>query len=299
MQLEFLTVDVFTTERYKGNPLAIVKIPASLKSVVTQDQKQLIAREFNLSETVFLHEKGPSDTDQEIQIFLTSAEIPFAGHPTIGATCYVLAMYPESQPPKRLIAKAGPIDVQMNGNVALADIPHNVHIHSERIADAKISGLSDVLSIRSAEAKSPFVSIVKGMTFLLVELSSVEELGKCGNHVSTLEARHLLDEDWNAGFIGRYYYVITEATGEKIHLQTRMLSTEPEDPATGSAASALVSYLALQGKKSVKAEITQGIEMGRKSVIHVDAAVKKGGEAIESVHLSGSAVKIMEGNINI
>ena len=58
--LQFATTDVFTTKRYEGNPLAIVRLPASLS--LTQDQKQSIANEFNLSETVILHE-----SDQKLQ----------------------------------------------------------------------------------------------------------------------------------------------------------------------------------------------------------------------------------------
>lgn len=83
-KLDFAVVDVFTNKRYEGNPLAIVRLPAS--SSVTQEQKQNIAREFNLSETTFLHE--PSGDEQNVwtvDIFMTTAELPFAGHPTIGA----------------------------------------------------------------------------------------------------------------------------------------------------------------------------------------------------------------------
>lgn len=82
-KLEFAIVDVFTDKRYEGNPLAIVRLPASSK--VTQEQKQNIAREFNLSETTFLHEPTSEESCAwTVDIFTTNAELPFAGHPTIG-----------------------------------------------------------------------------------------------------------------------------------------------------------------------------------------------------------------------
>ena len=91
LQLDFVTVDVFTTKPYDGNPLAIVRIPHSV--TLSQEQKQTIAREFNLSEATFLHEKSVDAQEDAwtVDDFLTTAEIPFAGHPTIGTACYALS----------------------------------------------------------------------------------------------------------------------------------------------------------------------------------------------------------------
>ena len=76
MKLKFVTLDVFTESRFEGNPLALVYVPATNK--VSQEQKQAIAREFNLSETVFLHEQDGL-TQRKLDIFIPTAEIPFAG----------------------------------------------------------------------------------------------------------------------------------------------------------------------------------------------------------------------------
>lgn len=83
--LSFVTLDVFTKTRYTGNPLAIIRVPTSV--TLSQSQKQRIAREFNLSESVFLHEQTAqdrSDKSVRIDIFTAYAEVPFAGHPTVG-----------------------------------------------------------------------------------------------------------------------------------------------------------------------------------------------------------------------
>lgn len=82
--LSFTTLDVFTTDRYTGNPVAIIQVPASISQTLTQHQKQSIASEFNLSEIVFLHlpVEGTDSSERKIDIFTSLAEVPFAGHPT-------------------------------------------------------------------------------------------------------------------------------------------------------------------------------------------------------------------------
>jgi len=75
--LSFATVDVFTHVRFGGNPLAIVNIPCPVS--LSQEQKQAIAREFNYSETVFLHEDTSSPDGRKVDIFTTTEELPFAG----------------------------------------------------------------------------------------------------------------------------------------------------------------------------------------------------------------------------
>lgn len=77
LELKFDTVDVFTTSRYTGNQLAIVHVPSGTR--LTEEQKHKIAIEFNLSETVFLHENSDDPFDRRVDIFTVSGEIPFAG----------------------------------------------------------------------------------------------------------------------------------------------------------------------------------------------------------------------------
>lgn len=134
IQLEFVTVDVFTSKPYGGNPLAIIRIPHGV--TVSQEQKQAIAREFNLSESTFLHEKGPDAQGDAwmVDIFLTTAEIPFAGHPTIGTACYALSRTAEERGIKSgameasFQLKAGPVGLRYDvaKRTARASIPYDV-----------------------------------------------------------------------------------------------------------------------------------------------------------------------------
>jgi PhzF family phenazine biosynthesis protein len=320
--LHFVTVDVFTNTAYGGNPLAVIKVPSTLRHYLNIKRKQLIAREFNLSETVFLHESQGTDHQNEwaIDIFTTADELPFAGHPTIGTACYVLnglGIGPE--PTGTFITKAGRISIskepsQVRGEWGRveADIPHDVHIHRHTLGDLKspIYGLSKNPALAEAEKAASLVSIVKGMTFLLVELDSLETLAEVEVVGDEVSFHGLLDhgEGWDQGFVARYYYVIEKDHRISRHgtsedqvrrVRTRMVESTMEDPATGSAACALGSYLALRENRTTKFEITQGVEMGRRSVIGVEVVVRRERRRIESVRLSGSAVLVMEGTLRV
>ncbi|KAK0382794.1 hypothetical protein NLU13_9889 [Sarocladium strictum] len=308
LELPFITLDVFTTSRFKGNPLAVVTIPHTLPAPPTQAQKQAIAREFNLSETVFIHDVDPtsSDTDtsqRKIDIFLTNAEIPFAGHPTIGAAVSLLPLGVRT-----VVAKAGPITITQTGPRAVeAGIPHDVRVHAKRLNElsdevTSTLNLSADPITRQAELNGSLVSIVKGMTFLLIELPSLDHLSRVQLNPPPLRLKEFLDEGWRDTFLGRYYFVRTggDANSDVVKLRTRLIEPTLEDPATGSAASALCSYLSLTSEKAdgeTKFEVTQGVEMGRESNILLTVELKE--KKVDKVKLSGTATQVMRGFVSL
>lgn len=309
MELPFVTLDVFTKTRYRGNPLAVVTIPADSNSPKpTQEQKQTIAREFNLSETVFIHEISPdADSDvthRVIDIFTSDTEIPFAGHPTIGAAVTLIPKGVDT-----VITKAGPIALtQTRPGYIQAAIPHNVRCHSKTLADLSAPApgqISPDPAIRDCELRAPLFSIVNGMTFALIELPDLDHLGRARISGVSLPLNDLLDDDWRNGLLCKYYYVVNdrrEEDGVTVYsIRSRMMEGALEDPATGSAASALSSHLSLQQTSIVdhdfRYEIDQGIEMGRESNIVVDVGVK--GSKIVKVKLSGTATPVMRGYVSV
>ncbi|RGP76000.1 diaminopimelate epimerase [Fusarium sporotrichioides] len=344
--LEFITVDVFTRQRYHGNPLAVVLVPTALSGKISQEVKQRIAREFNLSETVFLHVPDISTASGSVasscraDIFTTETELPFAGHPSIGTAYLVLNHLRWDISALQLKAGIFPITrlPQIDGQLGESDpvqikIAHDLHVHSRTLADvlrdqpalpttpssqsphaAIAASLSLDESIREAELQAPLVSIVKGMTALLVKLPSLEHLSR----VSTA-SRLRFDESiqdlildkgpWGSSFCYRYYYVPMEKDdggkgdnrADTRYLRARMVELASEDPATGSAAVTLGAYLAMQehaDQESVKFEITQGVEMGRQSEIAVEVKMSSGAK-VEEIYLGGSAVIVMNGAVNI
>ena len=318
---EFVTIDVFTTERYFGNPLAIVNVPKG--STLDQAQKQIIAGEFNLSETVFLHAEDSSRDGRQVDIFTPSMELNWAGHPTIGTLCYIghLARAKEqSDQPIKLLAKAGTVDAHYDhrSQVARAEVPHNVHIHARKISPSTIlktqpqldGALQRIITSNSSVEQYkdiPIVSIVKGASFLLVRLPSVSDyLEKLTLHPAPVApaSNDVLDEGWTPSFLGLCFYVILENSEHGVvKIRSRMIEPEIlEDPATGAAACSLCSYLALEagGRGATSAyEIEQGVEMGRRSQIKVQVTLDDTGKAIKQVTISGSAVLVTQGTIHV
>ena len=210
-QLRFYQLDVFTTTPYKGNPLAIVHLPPGRD--LEPEQKLKIAREFNLSETVFLH---AIEGDQaKIDIFTTTEELPFAGHPTIGSGWHLLN---DVRPGVTLLTKAGAIPVVplpssgvggrgSPGRVKLR-VPIDFKVHTpythptlkkdqtRLTADDYVNGL---------DGPEAVASIVKGMTFLLVQLQSTDALARLGPFAKRMTIPNL--GDWQ-GFTGLYAFTI-------------------------------------------------------------------------------------------
>lgn len=179
---------MFTQEKFAGNPLAVCLIPAG--EDVTTEAMQAVAREFNLSETLFIYEVGPQDGEPSwrVRIFLTNAEIPFAGknrrsilygdsqirrnadfgqgHPTIGAACYALGTLQKANK-GRFLAGAGPIELAFDGVAAQASIPHNIHVHTQYpfSAEEVYASQQSLQGLLTSGDAVTVVSPVKGMNF--------------------------------------------------------------------------------------------------------------------------------------
>ena len=158
----------------------------------------------------------------------------------------------------------------------------------------------------SLRDRYPLFSIVEGMTFALVELLDLESLGKA---TKSFDDPTEFDEGWADAFRGTKYYVDQgKDENGKWLFRTRMHGAAEcpvEDAATGSASCALACYLALYHRSIAAApgpfefHIVQGVEMGRESHIFVHVERTSDGKGIERVGLSGSAVKVMDGVIEV
>ncbi|KAL4787555.1 hypothetical protein BJX76DRAFT_299886 [Aspergillus varians] len=304
-QVNFVTLDVFTTKAYEGNPLGVVFLPSLADPQLSQRQKQTIAREFNLSETIFIHQKTGTGESRTIDIFTESAELPFAGHPTIGAASWFLHHAPDKDAKvTSLNLKAGsfPITLQdANLGIVAARVAHNVHIHQNQYPLEEALRLYPTLKPFLAPSSIALFSVVKGMNQLLVELPSLEALGAVTTAYGGLPPdSSYLDVGWDEGLTTTYFYVKDvedEKLGRRV-IRTRTILGNLEDPATGSAASGLAAYLSLSdgGTRQFKYEFVQGVEMGRRSEIGVEVVIGDRGK-IESLELKGSAVRVSEGKI--
>ncbi|KAL2410785.1 hypothetical protein ABEF95_001714 [Exophiala dermatitidis] len=344
----FVTMGVFTAEKFQGNPLAIVSVHGNSLS---QKRKALIAKEFKYSETCFLHDAPAPGQPRTLEIFTEiGEELPFAGHPVIGTAHYIFQYLEKMQyvgPADRdnqrqtavLLTKAGRIPIFFNPyrQVAACAVPHNFHVHSQRVPVDKIIATQPhvqiIPTIDKEKGKTyPLVSIVKGMSFVLIDLTHNPSFFAAVQAGKSPEVE--LDEEWSPSFVGCMYYKRLpnqEQAGEPpIHnVQARMISHGIEDPGTGSAVSALSCYLALHGVAAApdqttqpkidedlakKAEelklepkterkvfgIQQGVEMGRVCTIAVEVDVKTdtdGSTSIANVILSGRATMVTESKL--
>ncbi|WP_434286792.1 PhzF family phenazine biosynthesis protein [Celeribacter sp. SCSIO 80788] len=274
----YLTYDVFTDRPFGGNPLAVVPEAASLP----EDQLQKIAREFNYSETVFLYPPEDSANTARLRIFTPTMEVPFAGHPTIGAAVALSEL--GHGPDLRLELKVGLITaVAENGSAQFtARQPLETVAHPEPSLIAKALGLTET------DLKTPPVMAGMGLAFTFTELTSREALARIATDVATFRdghARYPMGLD----FAQVAYWRADETDGDTIHMRIfAPLDDIPEDPATGSAAAALGRLLFEATGEDLSFVVHQGDDMGRPSriTVSVDAA---------SVTIGGQAIRMMEG----
>ncbi|KAJ3989522.1 hypothetical protein F5890DRAFT_1400819 [Lentinula detonsa] len=325
MSVSFQTIDVFTHTRFLGNPLAIIILHHSdldsdsnrLSQSLTQQQKQLLAREFNLSETVFIHTtQGNYDDPNEpfvIDIFTTTEELPFAGHPTIGAGWF-LAQQWKTRTEFRLSTKAGEILVKkLPGKRSNEDVkfvklrvpidfkthpPYHSPILSTLKSKLHQSQLEPDDYVNGVDGAEPVASIVKGMSFVLIQLQNELGLAKFQPlHAITDAQLRIPDDhlgDWK-GFSSLYVFVVLPQVTD----YHSSIFDGFEDPATGSAASTLCGWLAVQkGIGKWKFEVIQGVEIGRESRIGVFVDVDEN-SVVSKIELVGGAVKVLDGHIDI
>lgn len=293
MELSFVTLDVFTDKRFSGNQLAVVQVPKERRDDMTQERKQAVAQEFNLSETVIMHETEDGDKSWDIGIFMVDTELPFAGHPTVGSAWY-LSKELKKVDAGTLNTKAGQIPFKVDGSSVLANIPFAYHQHTQGVSPEFIKNAGFNVNVNK---ECPIVSIVNGLAFALIELDSLEALSQVNatGHEVPVE---LMDSEWRsrAGF---YFFVRTgKADNGAITVRSRMCLGNLEDPCTGSAASALSGYLTLHSQlPSQKYQITQGVEMKRPGTIETEVTTQD--SQIQKIQLGGKCVPVMSGKITV
>ena len=298
----FTTVDVFTTKRFGGNPLAVITDARGL----TSKAMQAIAAEFGYAETTFvLPPENPAHSAQ-IRIFTPVTEVPFAGHPNVG-TSFVLGHQKDifGKPPgERLIFEeaAGLVEIDLvrEGGRLSSSIraPRQLSLGSSVDVDlvARCASLA-VGDIDLSNHAPLFLSV--GLKFVVAEVTDLNALGRAQPVKSVfLEGvqRYPHEESDFALFL------YTRIKGDS-HLRARMfapLDNVSEDPATGSASAALAAFLSTlrePGKECMDILIEQGVEMGRPSEIRLSVRKREDGD--RDVRISGNSVYVMSGTIEV
>ena len=304
-QLAFVTLDVFTSTRYTGNPLALVKVPRHV--ALSQSQKQRIAREFNLSETVFVLPPDDPVNSAKIRIFTPGGELPFAGHPTVGTAALLAELRAPSHIANGVIIaleeKIGLIHVEVQrrrGGVpravfALPRQSENLNIELDPVLVAKALGLDPLDFGFGAHGLSVWSA---GVPYSMVPVKDLATIARA--RVADREAWHAAFA--KAGREGVFIYT-RETVKPEHHVHARMFwpaAGVPEDPATGSAVAAFSGVAAtceLPEDGTHQLIIEQGFEMGRPSLIALDLDIRAG--RLVGAAIGGSAVRISEGKLHV
>ena len=298
---EFVTVDVFTDQRFGGNPLAVFPDARGLRDA----DMQAIAAEFNLSETTFVLPPDNPQHHARVRIFTPQTELPFAGHPNVG-TGYVLAQR-DANPPEHYVfeEQAGLVRVHLlhgpdrtvTGTRISAprSLSIEVSIPDETIAACIGLTVEDVLTT----AHTPLVASV-GTPFVIAELASVAALSRATPDLGAFRAAAREFPEIATRFSLHLY---ARVDGDATHLRARMfapLGGIMEDPATGSAnaaLAALLTSLAPGGDVDLTYDIEQGVEMGRPSRISATARKTPEGPVLATV--AGNCVPVMQGRLTV
>jgi trans-2,3-dihydro-3-hydroxyanthranilate isomerase len=327
--LEFVTVDVFTSETFGGNPLAVFFAAEHLRD----QQMQQIAREMNYSETTFVLPPVDAANTANIRIFTPVNELPFAGHPNVG-TSYVLANYPSAVPATGTVeSKTHPQTGQLQTIMRFEEKAGLVRVLVDMSSDDKaqrasisapqpfqqrlghtLEAMAQALNLRpdqilgtgegEGEGEGEGSTIVSvGIEFPVVEVSDLHALQQCSANPEQFK-RLSLNPDIAGADVGidEAFLVYVYCRGGSGQVSGRMfdpLHGIAEDPATGSAAGALAGLLAQQDRIDLhmQYQITQGVEMGRPSRIVVD--VERINGQISTTRISGECVEVISGTLSL
>lgn len=286
----FETVDVFTEERFGGNQLAVFTDARGLSDV----QMQSLAAEMNYSETTFVLPPEDSANTARVRIFTRTHEMPFAGHPNVG-TAFVLARHGRDRDGAlRFEEIAGLVEVKVASNAAgevagatiAAPQPLSTGVELPAEAIAACTGLTpgDIVVANHRPVRASV-----GVHFVLAEVTA-EALSRATPDLSHFRAVR----DATPGLEGRFSLFIYARDGAKI--RARMfapISGTWEDPATGSASATVAALLlSLDGGDAAAFTLTQGVEMGRPSLLHLTARREE--EGIRAT-VGGSCVPVFRG----
>ncbi len=306
----YVTADVFTDRQFGGNPLAVVLDAGGLSDV----EMQALTREFNYSETTFVLPPERGGTAR-VRIFTPAAEVPFAGHPTVGTAHVLVAVGAASAP------AGGEATLVLEEGVG--DVP--VRVVSGEGGVTELGGVepayAELTTVRApSEAAAPEAGLLAEALGLgagdLLGGEFAPSIGSCGLPFTLVPVvdraavarAHVRGEAWARAFPvarsgrdphdgARAYesegVMVFAADGAEVHARVFVPELAvPEDPATGSAAAALGGYLAARGAGRAW-RVAQGVEMGRPSRLAVSVAEDG------RMRVGGGSVVVCDGRVRV
>jgi len=277
---EYRLVDVFADRAFAGNPLAVFPDGSKLDAKTMQ----AIAKELHLSETTFVLRPTSGAADHRVRIFTPDAELPFAGHPTLG-TAYVLADGKDGA--LRLEEGVGVIPVTLREGFVQMEQP----LPSFTGTTVSRRQAADALGLAVEEVRSdvPIQVGSSGLPYLLVPLANLKAVKRARRPV---------------GLDANVYVFAMSAERSGSHVHGRMFADGlgiSEDPATGSAQGPLGAYLVahelVQSAPTTRIRSEQGFEIARPSILEIE--IDRPGAAVTAVRVGGRCIAMGGGWLDV
>jgi len=297
--LNFYIVDVFAEEKYTGNQLAIFRGAQSM----SDKEMQRLAKEMNYSETTFIMAEearpainGGNQLGYEVRIFTPTAEVPFAGHPTLG-TAYLIQREIIKQSVETVVLnlQAGQIPVTLNYKNGNPDILWMRQLPPQFGKTFDPTDIAPLLSLDrfAIDDKFPIQEVSTGLPFIIVPLRTLNSIKQCHINQERLAAFERSQPKAFLVFCPETYHLQND-------LNVRMFGDDygvPEDPATGSGNGCLAGYLVQHHyyeTNSIDIRVEQGYEIGRPSLLLLKA--QKENDQIK-VSVGGKVIMVAKGEL--
>jgi trans-2,3-dihydro-3-hydroxyanthranilate isomerase len=302
MELHYHLLDVFTDVPFGGNPLAVFADAPVLES----ELMQRIARELNLSESVFVQPATDSSAARRLRIFTPGVELPFAGHPTVGTASLLvdLGVVAADRAAQGFLLEelVGLVPVTVRraeSGLQLAELTAAM-VPESRAPVPSCAELAALLNVSEADViddGDAVQAVSAGVPFLFIPVRDRDVLARVS--LDLPRWRQLLATAWAP----HVYVFCRNPDGADADIRARMFAPAmgiTEDPATGGAAAAFAGYLGWRVAKSdatLHWTVEQGIEMQRPSRLEL-TAVKSGGK-LRQVRVGGTSVRVGEGLLRL
>ena len=287
-ELVFYIVDVFAEEKFAGNQLAVFRGGAKL----SLGQMQAIAREMHFSETTFIVSEEQREGGYDVRIFTPAAEVPFAGHPTLGTAHIIRSEIVRDNAVEIILnLKVGSIPVTFQENISWMK-----QISPEFGQKLGANAVAEVLGLSRAEIdeRFPIEEVSTGLPHIIVPLKKLDSLKRI--QVVLDKYYNLINNTWAKPIL---VFCPESHTGMN-DVSVRMFADYygvSEDPATGSGNGCLAAYLIKNrywGNKEINVRSEQGYEVNRPSLLYLRAAERDG--RIE-VFVGGKSITVAQGNL--
>jgi trans-2,3-dihydro-3-hydroxyanthranilate isomerase len=290
----FVQWDVFSSEKLRGNPLAVFTDARGL----AETEMAAIARETNLSETTFIFPREAAVERERgvmVRIFTPREELPFAGHPTLGTAMALRATRLPNAGEIALELKIGKIPVafqtESDGKV-FGEMRQKDGDFGEKHTPEAVAPLVG-LKVDDIASDLPIQAVSTGTAFVILPLKSLAA-------IRSLRMNHAAISEYLARTGSRNFYCVTRETEDpKARLHARLVTVGGEDPATGSAAGCAAAWMVKNSvaRSEEQALIEQGAEVHRHGQIFVRAT--RQGEGVVNVRVGGHAVEVIRGEYSL